>query len=144
MKRPLSEVRPIGPFTEKLNFSSNNDEDVDYTMLYAAPGIPSHVDAPEEMIMSFTSLVERTLRMELGLSNSQYNVFTESIVAEKLRQDGNMLVVKLMGVDLTESEAIEATEVVGEDIEDKTGVRNPDSAVFTNDFFLDSNVEQLD
>lgn len=143
MKRPLKDVRPIGPFTESLNFSHTLTGDVDYTMLYAAPGVPSHVDASDEIITSFISLVERSLRMELDLPESQYEVSTESIVAEDLRQDGNMLVVKLMDVAMNDSEATQAGSELRDALEDAAVMRDVDGAVYKFDFFKDANSEKI-
>jgi len=143
MERPLKDVRPIGPFTESLDFSRVITGDVDYTMLYAAPGVPSHVDASDEIITSFISLVEQSLRIELDLSESQYNVSTESIVAEDLRQDGNMLVVKLIDVGMNDTDAIQAGSDLREALEDAAVMKNVDGAVYKHDFFKDANSEKI-
>jgi len=142
MKRPLADKRPIGPFTEMLSFSQG-PTDVEYTMLYASPAVPSHVDASDAIINSFTSQVERALRVELDLNDSQYDVFTESIVAEDLRRDGNMLVVKLMNVGMSDSEAMEAAQDLKDEIKTVGGVDELDGVVYRNDFFKDSNAEKI-
>lgn len=143
MRRPLSEYRVLGPITEKLNFNQSNDSDIEYTIAYTGPAIPSKIDAPDDMVEQLVSEVERTLNIDLDLNPNQYEVFTESIILEELPKEGNMLVVKLKNVNMSENEAIELSKELQEDIENSV-FDDLNRAVFEKDLFTSPESVMID
>lgn len=143
MQRPLSEYRVLGPITEKLNFNQSNDSDIEYTIAYTGPAIPSKIDAPDDMVEQLVSEVERTLNIDLDLNPNQYEVFTESIILEELPKEGNMLVVKLKNVNMSENEAIELSKELQEDIENSV-FDDLNRAVFEKDLFTSPESVMID
>lgn len=145
MKRPFADKRPIGPFMELLSFNQGESGmDVEYTLLFSSPSIPSSYNASKETIDATVSMVENELRRQFDLSESQYTVFTESIVPEEMRQDGNLLVVKLKGVNMTDGKAATLQDDLARGLRGKVIHGEVDSMLYKNDFFMDSNAREIE
>jgi len=146
MRRPFKDIRLIGPFAQLRNFNqgSGSDMQVEYTLLYSSPQIPSRFDAPDEVVESTINTVERQLRTQFDLSASQYAVFTESIVPEDMRQDGNLLVVKLKGVSMSSTEAARLQDELIMTRGSMIGIDQVESQLYEKDFFLDSDSTKVE
>jgi hypothetical protein len=148
MRRPLANKRPIGPFinisggqSDQFSQSSELNEeagDVLYTLLYSSPNVPGfgrQVDVTE-------STIESEVTRSTSLTRENTEILIESIVPKNMRQDGNLIVIKVMA-DMDTDDVVRLSKDIEDSLE-STGIDPVSRAVYTNDFFKDSNVEQID
>lgn len=141
MRRPFAKYRPIGPFNEMLGFAQSEDN-VAYTMFFISPGVPTRGSAPQAAIDGLKHNVGMVLYKEFNLTEDQYYMETSEFSVSDLRNDGKSLLVQLMNVDMNDSDALEAEEVVADKL-DEIVRGDVDSTTFVGDFFGSGKAEEL-
>jgi hypothetical protein len=141
MRRPFAKYRPIGPFNEMLGFAQSEDN-VAYTMFFISPGVPTTGSAPQAAIDGLKHNVGMVLYKEFNLTEDQYYMETSEFSVSDLRNDGKSLLVQLMNVDMNDSDALEAEEVVADKL-DEIVRGDVDSTTFVGDFFGSEKAEEL-
>jgi hypothetical protein len=141
MRRPFAKYRPIGPFSEMLGFAQSEDN-IAYTMFFVSPGIPTTGSAPQAAIDNVKYNVGMVLYNEFNLTEDQYRMETSTFSVSDLRNDGKSIHVQLMNVDMDDSDALKAEEVVAEKL-DEIVRGDVDSTTFVGDFFGSGKAEEL-